>query len=162
MKKSNYRDSKIIFLLGLILIVTVGCERELSDDVEFATFPKTAEVFIDGFSGGLNYFPFSGSKANAFGQRSDRQHDAGHVDALAFRQLAADDHAGLGEVGAAGLHHQAQLVALRRMGFHDDEGVRRHAAADEPAEDGAGHVAAADECEGRGIHGLSVEAVPRP
>lgn len=66
MKKSNYRDSKIIFLLGLILIVTVGCERELSDDVEFATFPKTAEVFIDGFSGGLNYFPFSGSKANAF------------------------------------------------------------------------------------------------
>ena len=30
------------------------------------TFPKNAEVFIDGFSGGLDYFPFSGSKLNAF------------------------------------------------------------------------------------------------
>jgi hypothetical protein len=66
MKKSNYIYTKIIFLLGLVLTVTVGCERELSDEVAFATFPKTAEVFIDGFSGGLNYFPFSGSKANAF------------------------------------------------------------------------------------------------
>ena len=66
MKKSNYIYTKIIILLGLMVSVTVGCERSLSDEVAFATFPKTAEVFIDGFSGGLNYFPFSGSKENAF------------------------------------------------------------------------------------------------
>ncbi|WP_418262696.1 glycosyl hydrolase family 16 [Flavobacterium faecale] len=64
MKKYNYIYSKITLLLGLIL--TIGCERNLSDEVAFATYPKTAEVFIDGFSGGLNYFPFSGSVNNAF------------------------------------------------------------------------------------------------
>jgi len=57
---------KISLLLGFIFIVTVGCEREVSDDVEFASFPKTAEVFIDGFSGGLEYLPFEGSVLNAF------------------------------------------------------------------------------------------------
>ncbi|MFT5251436.1 MAG: hypothetical protein ACI87N_000415 [Flavobacteriales bacterium] len=66
MKKSNYIYTKIIILLGLMVSVTVGCERSLSDEVAFAKFPNTAEVFIDGFSGGLNYFPFSGSKENAF------------------------------------------------------------------------------------------------
>ena len=66
MKKSTYIYSKIIFFLMLILTITVGCDRNLSDEVEFATFPKTPDVFIDGFSGGLNYFPFSGSKPNAF------------------------------------------------------------------------------------------------
>ena len=57
---------KITLLLGFIFIVSSSCERETSDDVEFATFPKNAEVFIDGFSGGLDYFPFAGSKLNAF------------------------------------------------------------------------------------------------
>lgn len=66
MKKNNYIYSKITLLLGLILSVTVGCERDPSDEIAFATYPKTAAVFIDGFSGGLNYYPFSGSVANAF------------------------------------------------------------------------------------------------
>jgi hypothetical protein len=67
--KNIYRKfihSNITFLLGLIFIITVSCERELSEDVEFATFPSTAEVFIDGFSGGLEYLPFGGSKFDAF------------------------------------------------------------------------------------------------
>ena len=63
-KKNIYL--KITLLLGFIFIVSSSCERETSDDVEFATFPKNAEVFIDGFSGGLDYFPFAGSKLNAF------------------------------------------------------------------------------------------------
>jgi len=66
MKITKFNYLRITFLLGLIFTFTVSCERDLSDEVEFATFPKTAEVFIDGFSGGLEYLPFSGSKLDAF------------------------------------------------------------------------------------------------
>ncbi|MCU0369075.1 MAG: hypothetical protein MUF39_09625 [Cyclobacteriaceae bacterium] len=55
-----------IALLGLISFTLSNCERTLSEDVEFARFPANPEVFIDGFSGGLNYFPFGGSKLDAF------------------------------------------------------------------------------------------------
>jgi hypothetical protein len=53
-------------LLGLMCLLATSCERGLSEDVEFATFPKNPEVFIDGFSGGLQYLPFGGSKLDAF------------------------------------------------------------------------------------------------
>jgi len=66
MKIRKFIYLKITLLLGLIFTLTVSCERDLSDEVEFATFPKTAEVFMDGFSGGLEYLPFGGSKLNAF------------------------------------------------------------------------------------------------
>lgn len=66
MKKNKYIYSKILLFLGLILSVIVGCDRNPSDDVEFATFPNTADVFIDGFTGGLDYFPFEGSYFEAF------------------------------------------------------------------------------------------------
>jgi hypothetical protein len=64
----NTRRNKITFsvLLGLMCTIVTSCERGLSDDVEFATFPKNPEVFIDGFSGGLQYLPFGGSKLDAF------------------------------------------------------------------------------------------------
>jgi hypothetical protein len=65
MKKYNYIYAKISIVLSILAFV-VGCEREPSDAITFATFPKTAEVFIDGFSAGLDYFPFGGSKLNAF------------------------------------------------------------------------------------------------
>lgn len=57
---------KITLLIGVIFITTISCERDLSDEVEFATFPKNPEVFVDGFSGGLQYWPFDGSKLDAF------------------------------------------------------------------------------------------------
>ncbi len=49
----------------LILIFTLGCERKL-DDLVPATFPNTAEIFINGFSGGLEYAAFGDSKVTAF------------------------------------------------------------------------------------------------
>lgn len=67
MKIRNFIYLKITLLLGLIFTVTVSCEKDLSDEAEFATFPKNGEVFMDGFSGGLQYLPFSGSKLDAFG-----------------------------------------------------------------------------------------------
>jgi len=66
MKNIKYIYLKITLLFGLIFTITVSCERELSEDVEFATFSASAEVFIDGFSGGLSYDPFGDSKLDAF------------------------------------------------------------------------------------------------
>lgn len=66
MKNIKFIYLKITLLSAFIFTVTTGCERDLSDEVEFASYPNTAEVFIDGFSGGLQYSPFSGSKFSAF------------------------------------------------------------------------------------------------
>ncbi len=65
MKIRKFTYLRIILLLGLIFTVNISCERDLSDEAVFATFPNTGEVFIDGFSGGLEYLPFEGSKQNA-------------------------------------------------------------------------------------------------
>ena len=68
MKNRQFIYLKIALLLGFIYTVAVGCEREVSEDVEFATLPKTGEVFTDSPIGlGSDfYFPFSGSKATAW------------------------------------------------------------------------------------------------
>jgi len=60
--------SKIMLLVGLIFIVTVSCERDISDEAVLATFPNTAEVFKDAPIGmGSNfYFPYTGSKPTAW------------------------------------------------------------------------------------------------
>lgn len=62
------KTNKLTFalLIGCVQIFLSGCEREFSEDVEFATLPKNPDVFIDGFSSGLEYLPFSGSKLDAF------------------------------------------------------------------------------------------------
>lgn len=66
MKKTN-TYSKIIVLLSLAFITT-SCEKGLSEDAIFATFPNTAEVFDDAPVGmGTNfYFPYGGSKPTAW------------------------------------------------------------------------------------------------
>lgn len=63
-RKFNYLKNTL--LLGLVLITSINCERELSDDATEATYSKTPEVFIDGFSAGLGYGAFGGSKYSAF------------------------------------------------------------------------------------------------
>lgn len=68
MKNIKFVYLKISLLSILLFAVTVSCEREISDEVEFATFPKTSEVFTDAPIGlGSNfYFPYGGSKATAW------------------------------------------------------------------------------------------------
>lgn len=60
--KSNHI---LLFASWSILLLLLSCSRDI-DDLEPATFPTTAEVFIDGFSAGLNYSAFGGSKVDAF------------------------------------------------------------------------------------------------
>ena len=66
MKNTKRNNITCSILLGLMCTIVTSCERGLSEDVEFATFPKNPEIFIDGFSGGLQYLPFGGSKLDAF------------------------------------------------------------------------------------------------
>jgi hypothetical protein len=66
MKNKKYNMLRNFLLLGLVLTLSVGCEREVSDEVDFGTFNNNADVFIDGFSGGLEYRPFANSKFDAF------------------------------------------------------------------------------------------------
>lgn len=53
-------------LLGLLLLVVVGCEKRTLSDLQPATFPKTPAVFIDDFTGDLAYAAFGGSDVTAF------------------------------------------------------------------------------------------------
>ena len=68
MKNIKFMYSKYTLLIGLIFIVTASCERDPSDDIEFATFPAVAEVFTDSPIGlGTDfYFPYGGSKPTAW------------------------------------------------------------------------------------------------
>lgn len=68
MKNKRINYLKNTFVLGLVLLTGVNCERDLSDDAVDATFSKIGEVFTDLPVGmGSNfYFPYGGSKATAW------------------------------------------------------------------------------------------------
>lgn len=68
-RKINYFRNAL--LLGLVLITSVNCERELSDDATNATYPKTAEIFTDTPVGmGSNfYFPYGPDANNPVGSK---------------------------------------------------------------------------------------------
>lgn len=61
---------KYHFKLQLALVIAVftlfSCERDLTDDAVEARFSNNPNVFIDGFSAGLEYMPFAGSRFDAF------------------------------------------------------------------------------------------------
>ncbi|MFV8838102.1 glycosyl hydrolase family 16 [Salinimicrobium soli] len=58
-----------------VLIGSVSCERPYSDDIEFARYSDNGDVYIDGFSTGLQYFPFAGSKLDAFSVDTDVKYE---------------------------------------------------------------------------------------
>lgn len=62
MKNIKFLYSKLTVLI--VFAISVSCERDLSNEVEFATNPTNGEVFIDNFSSGLDYFPFVGAGAD--------------------------------------------------------------------------------------------------
>lgn len=67
MKNIKYTYTKFAaFIAFTLLITTVSCERDLSDEAVFATFSTDGDVFIDNFSSGLDYFPFVDAGADAF------------------------------------------------------------------------------------------------
>lgn len=71
MKNRKFIYLKITLLLVLIFGLNVSCSRDLSDDAQLATYPKTAEVFIDGFSAGLDYGAFGNTLLTGFNVDTD-------------------------------------------------------------------------------------------
>jgi hypothetical protein len=71
-KKFIYSKFTALFILAIVFS-TVSCERGLSDDVEFASYSTSGDVFIDNFSSGLDYFPFvdAGADPEAFSVVTD-------------------------------------------------------------------------------------------
>lgn len=57
-------------IAGIFLLSSVGCERDITD-LELAGYPANPDVFIDGFSAGLNYAAFGGSVPTAFDVDND-------------------------------------------------------------------------------------------
>ncbi len=65
MKKRKYSYPLFALLTAITLVWSISCTRDF-DELELAKFPGIPEVFIDGFSSGLNYAAFGGSKVTAF------------------------------------------------------------------------------------------------
>jgi hypothetical protein len=68
-RKINYLRNS--FLLTIVILVNLNCEREISDDARDATYPKTAEIFTDIPVGmGTNfYFPYGPDANNPVGSK---------------------------------------------------------------------------------------------
>ncbi|MDX2302762.1 MAG: hypothetical protein NW226_08170 [Microscillaceae bacterium] len=64
MKNRQIIYALITFLSSLVLLL--GCETRELDDLQPLSFPTTAEVFIDDFTGDLAYSAFGGSDVRAF------------------------------------------------------------------------------------------------
>lgn len=95
--KTIFQYSKTYTLLTILAIVGLsGCERDLSEDAEFATNPTTAEIFTDNFVGlGEDFFfPFvgDGAKPDVFEVDTD-VHYAGSA-SLRFDVPNSDDPSG--------------------------------------------------------------------
>ena len=73
MKNLKHINIQFVLFLSLSLACFYSCDRDLSDEVVFATFDSTGEIFIDAPVGlGSDfYFPFLNSKATAFSVDED-------------------------------------------------------------------------------------------
>lgn len=71
MKNTKINYLRNLFLLLVIVLVNLNCERDLSDEATDATFAKTAEVFTDAPVGmGTNfYFPYGPDANNPVGSK---------------------------------------------------------------------------------------------
>ena len=71
MKNTKFNYFRNTILLVLVLITSLNCEREISDDATLATYPKTAEIFTDAPVGmGSNfYFPYAPGPDNPIGSK---------------------------------------------------------------------------------------------
>lgn len=70
MTKRNIFYQTITFFTIISALFFTSCERDINV-LEPADYPVDPEVFIDGFSSGLNYAAFGGSKVTAFDVVSD-------------------------------------------------------------------------------------------
>lgn len=65
----KYFTRTLLVALSLV-VLAIGCERSV-DGLEEPGFSENPDVYIDGFSAGLDYFPFDNSKLDAFSVDDD-------------------------------------------------------------------------------------------
>ncbi len=75
MKNIKFIYLKITLLIGLIFSLIVSCDRDISDEAVLAGFSTAGDVFIDGFTGGLDYYPFGDSYFEAFSVDQETKYD---------------------------------------------------------------------------------------
>ena len=69
------KNLKRTFIVALsLMFIALACERSV-DGLEEPGFSENPDVFIDGFSAGLEYLPFAESDQDAFSVDSDDTHD---------------------------------------------------------------------------------------
>lgn len=79
--------------IGILFVLLSGCERDLND-LEPVTFPTNPEVFIEGFSPGLNYAAFGGSVPTAFDVDNQVTYSATSTTSMRFEVPDAGDSRG--------------------------------------------------------------------
>ncbi len=76
MKNLKYINFRFVLLLSLMIGIFSSCEREFSDDVQFATFTTNGDIFIDAPVGLTDQFfdsfdPATGANTEGFGTDDD-------------------------------------------------------------------------------------------
>lgn len=66
MNKNQTFQKNVLGLLALIILLGTSCKKREVADLQAPSFPSTAEVFIDDFTGDLVYAAFGGSDVKAF------------------------------------------------------------------------------------------------
>nr|MCU0375724.1 hypothetical protein [Chitinophagaceae bacterium] len=66
MKKSINVSASYFTLFFLIVVFLLGCKKREIADLQELEFPRKGEVFIDDFTGDLQYAAFGGSDVRAF------------------------------------------------------------------------------------------------
>lgn len=92
MKALTYTKHFSWVILAALAFSFSGCERELPE-IKPAAFPKTPYVFIDGFSGGLNYAAFGNSNPLAFQVDNDVTYNNSEA-SMRFEVPSVNDPAG--------------------------------------------------------------------
>lgn len=91
MTKKNQNYSAIAFFATIMILIINACSRDL-DGLELATYPTTPEVFIDGFSEGMDYYAYGASKVTAFDVDTDIKYKG--TSSMRFDVPSAQDPAG--------------------------------------------------------------------
>lgn len=63
-----------IVVVSISMVFIMGCERDVAE-LDPATYPANPNVFIDGFSGGLEYAVFAGTVPTAFSVDNETTYD---------------------------------------------------------------------------------------
>ena len=93
MSKTNFLRMAKNIPLWMLLIVFISCERDISE-LEPASFSTNPRVFIDGFSGGLEYAAFAGSVPTAFQVDNQVTHTNTSTTSMRFEVPDAGDARG--------------------------------------------------------------------